>query len=160
MNLAVGFVLAALMSLGLAGCQDLRGLWASQQRPPEDPAFRWETEPTSILDLKGPSEAPVGAAVTLQVQAVIGSSSCNRAGEVLLDVDHGARTVGVRATRLAKKADQPLACTDDFGWTTLTATFSPLSTGTYRVTAQDFKAGYGLPGEPPARGAFDLTVTP
>ncbi|MNT76180.1 hypothetical protein D3C72_2151540 [compost metagenome] len=89
---------------------------------------------------------------------VVGSSSCNRVGEVTLAVDDVARTVTVRATRLTAQADPPIPCTDDYGWTSRKASFTPQATGTYHVVAEGFKPGFATPGEPEPRGTLDLTV--
>lgn len=161
-NIRSAMLLAGIAALLSVGCQDLERFLTSpgmlKAEPQADPSVTWVPEPTEILDLKGPSQAVVGSAVVLTVQGVIGSSSCNRFGEVTLEVDDVARTVSVAATRLAKKADVPIACTDDYGWTSATASFTPQATGTYHVTAQNFKSGYGLPGEGPTSGMLDIEV--
>jgi hypothetical protein len=151
-------VLLSVIGLGLGGCEHLKGLMAAQQPGQGNPDVRWVSESTEILDLRGPATAQVGVPVELTVQVVIGSSSCNRVGEVLLDVDDAARTVTVRATRLTAQADPPIPCTDDYGWTSQKASFTPMATGTYRVVAQAFKPGYGAPGEPAPRGTLDIEV--
>ncbi len=151
-------VLVSAICLGLSGCQHLKGLIASQQLGQVNPDVRWVSESTEILDLRGPATAQVRVPVEVTVQVVIGSSSCNRLGEVLLDVDDAARTVTVRATRLTAQADPPIPCTDDYGWTSEKATFTPMTTGTYRVLAQGFKPGYGAPGGAEPRGTLDIEV--
>ncbi len=158
MNLRAVF-LASTLALGLSGCGDLRGLWTSVLPRPADPEVRWVSESTEILDLRGPAAARIGTPVALTVQVVIGSSSCNRAGEVLLDVDDAARTVTVRATRLAAQADPPIPCTDDYGWKSQTASFTPAQAGTYRVVAERYKPGFAAPGEPEPRGELSIVVS-
>jgi len=151
-------LLLAVFGLALVGCQELSGFLTAQRPRQSDPAVRWVSESTEILDLRGPATAQAGTPVELTVQIVIGSSSCNRVGEVLVDVDDTARTVTVRATRLTAQADPPIPCTDDYGWTSKTASFTPASTGTYRVTAQGYNPGYAAPGEPEPKGALDIEV--
>ena len=162
----LAILMAGLLSLGLAGCEDLRTFLAQQQPKtvPQQPAqvnpdIRWVSEPTEILGLQGPETAKAGSPVEVTAVVVIGSSSCNRVGEVTLDVDEAARTVTVRATRLKAEAEGELPCTDDYGWTSKKARFTPQSPGTYQVVAQGYKPGYGAPGNPEPRGAFTLVVT-
>ena len=155
----LALALGGLLSLGLVGCQDLNALLAQQQPRQGNPEVRWVSEPTEILDLRGPVTAPAGTPVELTVQVVVGSSSCNRVGEVFLDVDDASRTVTVRATRLTAQADSPIPCTDDYGWMGKTASFTPQATGTYQVVAENFKPGYAAPGEPEPRGEVSIQVT-
>ena len=162
----LALVTAGLLSLSLAGCEDLRGFLAQQQPKdlPQQPAqsapnVRWVSEPTEILGLQGPETAQVGTPVGVTAVVVVGSSSCNRVGEVFLDVDEAARTVTVRATRLKAESDGELPCTDDYGWTSKKASFTPQAPGTYRVLAQRYKPGYGAPGNPEPRGEFTVVVT-
>lgn len=155
----LALALGGCLSLGLAGCQDLNAFFSQQQPRQGTPEVRWVSEPTEILDLQGPAAARVGMPVELTVQVVIGSSSCNRMGEVLLDVDDAARKVIVRATRLTAQAEPPIPCTDDYGWTSKKASFTPAATGTYLVVAQGFKPGGGMPGDRQPQGELSLVVT-
>ena len=149
---------AGVLSLALVGCGDMEGLWASQRPKDSQPSIHWVSGPTEILDLRGPSTATVGTAVELTVQAVIGSSSCNRAGEVSLEVDDAARRVTVRATRLTAQSDGELPCTDDYGWKAHKVAFTPKSVGRYLVTAEGFRAGSLPPGEPAPQGELEIAV--
>lgn len=156
----IAIALGALLSLGLGGCHDLNA-FLSQQQPPRQgtPDVRWVSEPTEILDLEGPATAQAGTPVEVKVQVVVGSSSCNRVGEVFVDVDEASRTVTVRATRLTAQADSPMPCTDDYGWTAKTAMFTPASAGTYHVVAERYKPGGLAPGDRPSQGELDVVVT-
>lgn len=151
--------LALILAVGLGGCGDWQGLGASQRDERVDPEVRWVLEPTEILDLRGPATAVAGQAVELTVQAVIGSSSCNKPGELTLEVDAAARTVTVRATRLAAQADPMIPCTEDYGWQRQTATFTPAEPGTWRVLAERFRPGFGAPGMEDPRGELDIRVS-
>lgn len=155
--------MCALMAAGgmalLVGCGDLGALWASQRPNDAHPAIRWVAEPTEILDLRGPAAGRVGEPVELTVQAVVGSSSCNRAGEVVVEVDDAARRVRLRATRLAARSEGELPCTDDYGWKAHAVTFTPRAAGRYEVTAERFKPGFAAPGEPAPRGTLSIDVS-
>ncbi|MNR81414.1 hypothetical protein D3C72_121560 [compost metagenome] len=156
----LALALGGLLSLGLVGCQDLNAFDSNQQKPRQgNPEVRWVSEPTEILDLQGPVTTQVGTPVELTVQVVIGSSSCNRVGEVFVDVDDAARKVTVRATRLTAQADEPIPCTDDYGWTAKKVDFTPAATGTYLVVAQGFKPGGLAPGDRQPQGELGIVVT-
>lgn len=156
MQKMLALVLGGVMSLGLGGCEALKGLGTMQQPGRGGTGeIRWVSEPTEILDLKGPATARVGQPVELAVQVVVGSSSCNRPGEVRVEVDEASRTVTVRATRL--KADADIPCTDDYGWVRKTASFTPGAAGTYRVHAERYKPSGLPPGEQP-QGELEIRV--
>lgn len=167
-------VTAGLLVLSLAGCGDLRGFLgdasasrdsgktqdAGTQKPTQvNPAIRWVSEATEILNLQGPASVKTGAPVTVSALIVIGSSSCNRPGEVQVDVDEASRVITVRATRLKAAADEDIPCTDDYGWTEKSASFTAPAPGTYQVVAEGFQAGFGLPEGGSTQGAFTLVVT-
>lgn len=154
----MGVATAGLLLLGLVGCGDLAGLWAAQRPGDQNPTIRWVSESTEILDLRGPATGKVGEPITLTVQAVIGSSSCNRAGEVEVTVDDAARRVQVRATRLTAQSDGELPCTDDYGWKGHEVSFTPRAAGPYEVTAERFKPGFLAPGEPVPQGSLSIDV--
>lgn len=159
-HLGLGLLTAGVLSLGLGACANLESLLLPQQTPRQDASdVRWVSEPTEILDLEGPLTGRVGTPMDIKVQVVIGSSSCNKVGEVFVDVDEASRTVTVRATRLTAQADSPIPCTDDYGWTAKTASFTPASAGTYRVTAQGFKPGGLAPGDRQPQGELSIAVS-
>jgi|GEM_PF-1793539 len=160
----LGLLTAGCVSLGLGGCANLESFLSqlpSQQVTPRQDAsdVRWVSEPTEILDLEGPLTGRVGMPVELKVQVVIGSSSCNKVGEVFVDVDEASRKVSIRATRLTAQADSPIPCTDDYGWTAKTASFTPASAGTYSVVAEGFKPGGLAPGDRQPQGELSIAVT-
>lgn len=145
--------------VALAGCQDLQGLWASQrQTKPGDAEIRWVSEPTEILDLRGPATAVAGVPVELEAQMVVGSSSCNKPGELMVSVDEGSRIVTLKATRLTAVAESPIPCTDDYGWVKKTVSVTLASAGTYAVKAERFKAGFGFPDGRTSQGELVLEV--
>lgn len=158
MGRALGGAVVGLVMLGVAGCGDLTALWASQRSGHPQATIRWVSESTEILDLRGPATGTVGEPVELTVQAVIGSSSCNKAGEIEVAVDDAARRVTVRATRLTAQSDGELPCTDDYGWKAHQVTFTPRAAGAYEVTAERFKPGFLAPGEPVPQGTLSIEV--
>lgn len=156
-SFVVGMLSVSIVAL--AGCQDLQGLWASQrQTKPGDANVRWVSEPTEILDLRGPVTAVSGVPVELEAQVVVGSSSCNKLGELTVSVDEASRIVTLKATRLTAVAEPPIPCTDDYGWMKKTVSVTLPAAGTYLVKAERFKAGFGFPDGRASQGEFTLEV--
>lgn len=110
-----------------------------------DPATRWVTGPTEVglLDVSGPRCA--GGTLVVRVMAVVGSSSCNRAGEVRAFVDADRRQVTVSGTVDTQVSDAPLGCTADFGVKTSTLSVVLPQPGTWSFVAERHSAALGGP---------------
>lgn len=132
------------MTVFLAGCV-ATGTW-------------WEEEGAPITSMQAPDQAQVNNPVLLSVRVAIGSSSCNKVNKVAVTVDESLKEVHVTATKLAKKSNSSLACSGDSANPIATASFTPTSTGTYRVIAENFQA-IQVPFEPTPSATIDVLVT-